>query len=156
MVTFSTLVLILVGALVLGQAIALIGLPKHLIHVVAESGLSPTMIIILVYATYVVLGCFVGPLEMMLITLPVTFPLVTGLGYDPVWFGIVLVIVSEIGLLTPPLGVNLFVVMAVTGGRVTLGETATACLPYWLLMLVLLAIITVEPQIVLVLPDFVR
>ena len=70
--------------------------------------------------------------------------------------GIVLVIVSETGLLTPPLGVNLFVMMAVTGGRVTLGETATACLPYWLLMLVLLAIITVEPQVVLVLPDFVR
>ena len=155
-VTFSTLVLILVGALVLGQAIALIGLPKQLILLVAESGLSPTMIIIMVFATYVVLGCFVGPLEMMLITLPLTFPLVTGLGYDPVWFGIVLVIVSEIGLLTPPLGVNLFVMMAVTGGRVSLGEAATACLPYWLLMLVLLAIITVEPRIVLVLPDLVK
>lgn len=154
-VTFSTLVLILVGALVLGQAIALIGLPKKLILLVAESGLSPTMIIVMVYASYVILGCFVGPLEMMLITLPLTFPLVTGLGYDPVWFGIVLVIVSEIGLLTPPLGVNLFVMMAVTGGRVSLGEMATACLPYWLLMLVLLAIITVEPQIVLVLPGLI-
>ncbi len=154
-VTFSTLILILVGAVVLGQAIALTGLPKKLIILVSESGLSSTMVITLVYASYVVLGCFVGPLEMMLITLPLTFPLVTGLGYDPVWFGIVLVIVSEIGLLTPPLGVNLFVMMAVTDNKVSLGEAAIACLPYWIIMLGLLALITVLPQIVLILPGIV-
>ena len=153
-VTFSTLVLILVGAVILGQAIALTGLPKKMILLVSESGLSSSMILTLVYAAYVVLGCFIGPLEMMLITLPLTFPLVTGLGYDPVWFGIVLVIVSEIGLLTPPLGVNLFVMIAVTGGKVTLGEAALACLPYWLLMLGMLALITLAPQIVLFLPRF--
>ena len=152
-VTYSTIMLILIGAIVLGQSIALAGLPQKLIYLVSSSGLSPTMIIVLVYLSYIVLGCFVGPLEMMLITLPLTFPLVTGLGYDPVWFGIVCVIVSEIGLLTPPLGVNLFVMMAITKGKVTLGEAARACLPYWLLMLILLAIITVAPQIVMFLPD---
>ena len=152
-VTYSTIMLILIGAIVLGQSIALAGLPQKLIYLVSSSGLSPTMIIIMVYLSYIVLGCFVGPLEMMLITLPLTFPLVTGLGYDPVWFGIVCVIVSEIGLLTPPLGVNLFVMMAITKGKVTLGEAARACLPYWLLMLILLAIITVAPQIVMFLPD---
>jgi tripartite ATP-independent transporter DctM subunit len=152
-VTYSTIMLILIGAIVLGQSIALAGLPQKLIYLVSSSGLSPTMIIILVYLSYIVLGCFVGPLEMMLITLPLTFPLVTGLGYDPVWFGIVCVIVSEIGLLTPPLGVNLFVMMAITKGKVTLGEAARACLPYWLLMLILLALITVVPQIVMFLPD---
>ena len=145
--------LILIGAIVLGQSIAHAGLPQKLIYLVSSSGLSPTMIIIMVYLSYIVLGCFVGPLEMMLITLPLTFPLVTGLGYDPVWFGIVCVIVSEIGLLTPPLGVNLFVMMAITKGKVTLGEAARACLPYWLLMLILLALITVVPQIVMFLPD---
>ena len=95
-VTFSTLVIILVGALILGQAVALTGLPRQLVMLVGGSGLSPAAVIALVYLTYIILGCFVGPLEMMLITLPLTFPLVTGLGYDPVWFGIVLVIVSEI------------------------------------------------------------
>ena len=152
-VTYSTIMLILIGAIVLGQSIALAGLPQKLIYLVSSSGLSPTMIIIMVYLSYIVLGCFVGPLEMMLITLPLTFPLVTGLGYDPVWFGIVCVIVSEIGLLTPPLGVNLFVMMAITKGKVTLGEAARACLPYWLLMLILLALITVVPQIVMFLPN---
>jgi len=109
-------------------------------------------VITLIFAMYLVLGCFFGPIEMLLITLPFVFPVVIGLGFDPVWFGIALVIVIEIGLLTPPLGINLFVVMAVSRNEVTLGEAALACLPYWLLMLALLAVITVFPQIALFLP----
>ncbi len=150
--TFSTLTLVLVGALVLSQAVALTGLPRLLIGMVAAAGLSAPIVITLIFAMYLVLGCFFGPIEMLLITLPFVFPVVTGLGFDPVWFGIALVIVIEIGLLTPPLGINLFVVMAVSRNEVTLGEAALACLPYWLLMLALLAIITIFPQIALFLP----
>ncbi len=150
--TFSTLTLVLVGALVLSQAVALTGLPRLLIGMVGDAGLSPPVVITLIFAMYLVLGCFFGPIEMLLITLPFVFPVVTGLGFDPVWFGIALVIVIEIGLLTPPLGINLFVVMAVSRNEVTLGEAALACLPYWLLMLALLAVITVFPQIALFLP----
>ena len=84
-----------------------------LIGHVAEAGLSAPVVMTLIFAMYLVLGCFFGPIEMLLITLPFVFPVVTGLGFDPVWFGIALVIVIEIGLLTPPLGINLFVVMAV-------------------------------------------
>jgi len=151
--TFSTLALVLVGALILSQAVALTGMPKELIRLVGESGLSSAIVITLIYLIYFVLGCFFGPIEMLLITLPFVFPLVTGLGFDPVWFGIVLVIVIEIGLLTPPLGINLFVVMAVSGNEVTLGEAALACLPYWLLMIAVLFLVTVFPQIVLFLPQ---
>lgn len=151
--TFSTLAIVLVGALILSQAVALTGLPKVLIGMVAEAGLPAPVVITLVYVLYLVLGCFFGPIEMLLITLPFVFPLVTGLGFDPVWFGIVLVIVIEIGLLTPPLGINLFVVMAVSRNEITLGEAALACMPYWLLMLAALALITVAPQIVLFLPQ---
>jgi len=150
--TFSTLTLVLLGALVLSQAVSLTGLPRMLIGHVAEAGLSAPVVMTLIFAMYLVLGCFFGPIEMLLITLPFVFPVVTGLGFDPVWFGIALVIVIEIGLLTPPLGINLFVVMAVSRNEVSLGEAALACLPYWLLMLVLLAVITVFPQIALFLP----
>ncbi len=150
--TFSTLTLVLLGALVLSQAVALTGLPRMLIAHVAAAGLSAPVVMTLIFAMYLVLGCFFGPIEMLLITLPFVFPVVTGLGFDPVWFGIALVIVIEIGLLTPPLGINLFVVMAVSRNEVSLGEAAMACLPYWLLMLVLLALITVFPQIALFLP----
>ena len=151
--TFSTLTLVILGAVILSQAVALTGLPRILIEVVGASGLSPPMIITLIFAMYLVLGCFFGPIEMLLITLPFVFPLVTGLGYDPVWFGIVLVIVIEIGLLTPPLGINLFVVMAVSRNEISLGDAALACLPYWLLMLAALTLITVFPQIALFLPE---
>ena len=150
--TFSTLTLVLVGALILSQAVALTGLPRDLIALVADSGLPAPAILTLVFVMYLVLGCFFGPVEMLLITLPFVFPLVTGLGYDPVWFGIALVIVIEIGLLTPPLGINLFVVMAVSRNEVSLGEAALACLPYWLLMIALLAFITLLPEVVLFLP----
>ena len=150
--TFSTLGLVIVGAIILSQAVALTGLPRVLITMVGEAGLSAPVVITLIYLMYLVLGCFFGPIEMLLITLPFVFPLVTGLGFDPVWFGIVLVIVIEIGLLTPPLGINLFVVMAVSRNEVSLGEAALACLPYWMLMLAALALITVFPQIALTLP----
>ena len=151
--TFSTLALVILGALILSQAVALTGLPRVLIEMVGEAGLPAPAVITLIYLLYLVLGCFFGPLEMLLITLPFVFPLVTGLGYDPVWFGIVLVIVIEIGLLTPPLGINLFVVMAVSRNEISLGQAALACLPYWLLMLAALALITVVPQIALLLPQ---
>ncbi|TDK43842.1 TRAP transporter large permease [Antarcticimicrobium luteum] len=151
--TFSTLALVILGALILSQAVALTGLPRVLIELVGEAGLPAPAVITLIYLLYLVLGCFFGPLEMLLITLPFVFPLVTGLGYDPVWFGIVLVIVIEIGLLTPPLGINLFVVMAVSRNEISLGQAALACLPYWLLMLAALALITIVPQIALMLPQ---
>lgn len=151
--TFSTLAIVITGALILSQAVALTGMPKVLIGMVADANLSPAMVLTLIYAMYLVLGCFFGPIEMLLITLPFVFPLVTGLGFDPVWFGIVLVIVIEIGLLTPPLGINLFVAMAVSRNEVSLGEAALACLPYWLLMIAALALITIFPQIALVLPQ---
>ncbi len=151
--TFSTLAFVIAGAVVLSQAVALTGLPRELIEAIEASGLPPGVILTLIYAMYLVLGCLFGPVEMLLITLPFVFPLVTGLGYDPVWFGIVLVIVIEIGLLTPPLGINLFVIMAISRNEVSLGEAALACLPYWLLMLLALALITLEPQLALFLPE---
>jgi tripartite ATP-independent transporter DctM subunit len=150
---FSTLTVVLLGALILSQAVALTGLPRELLKLVADAGLSPPAILAIVFAMYLVLGCFFGPVEMLLITLPFVFPLVTEAGFDPVWFGIALVIVIEIGLLTPPLGINLFVVMAISRNEVTLGEAALACLPYWLLMLALLAFISVFPGVVLFLPQ---
>jgi len=149
---FSSLALILIGATVLSQALALSGMPKYLALAVVESQLSPVLVICLVYLMYFVLGCFFAGVDMMLITLPFVFPLVTALGYDPVWLGIALVILIEIAILTPPVGVNLFVIMAVTRGRVSLAEAARAAFPYWLLLLFALGLITVWPGIVTFLP----
>lgn len=151
--TFSMLALVLLGAVALSQSVALLGLPQEILAAVSEIGLPPAVMISLIFAIYLVLGCFFGPMEILLITLPFTFPLVTGLGFDPVWFGIALVMVIEIGLLTPPLGINLFVVMSVARGEVTLVQAARACLPFWLIMLAGLVIVTLLPGIVLWLPE---
>jgi C4-dicarboxylate transporter, DctM subunit len=93
-------------------------------------------------------------IEMLLITLPFTFPVVIGLGYDPVWFGIAVVMLIEIGLLTPPVGMNLFVILAISRGRLTLGELARACIPFRLILMVSLAIITIFPDLALFLPTW--
>jgi len=151
----STIGFIIVGATVLSQALALSGIPEDIAKAVAESGLSPLLILIAVYLLYLVLGCLLAAIEMLLITLPFTFPVIIGLGYDPVWFGIAVVMLIEIGMLTPPLGMNLFVILAISGGRLKLSELAVACIPFWLILMLGLAIITAFPQIVLFLPNAV-
>ncbi len=151
----STIGFIIVGATVLSQALALSGVPAEVSRLIAESGLSPLLILLLIYLLYIVLGVLLAAIEMLLITLPFTFPVVIGLGYDPVWFGIAVVMLIEIGLLTPPVGMNLFVILAISRGRLTLGELARACIPFWLILMVSLAIITIFPEIALFLPNLV-
>lgn len=151
----STIGLIIIGATVLSQALALSGLPGRLAEAVTESGMSPVFILLSVYALYLVLGCLLAAIEMLLITLPFTFPLVIALGYDPVWFGIAVVMLIEIGMLTPPLGMNLFIILAVSEGEMSLGEVARACIPFWIILMFSLCILTIFPQIALFLPDIV-
>jgi TRAP-type C4-dicarboxylate transport system permease large subunit len=88
-------------------------------------------------------------------TLPLVFPVMMGVGFDPVWTGVIITIMIEIGMLTPPVGMNLFVLVAITNGEVTLGEAARASLPYWLLLLLGVAILALMPEIALVLPNLV-
>jgi C4-dicarboxylate transporter DctM subunit len=149
----STIGFIIIGATVLSQALALSGVPAQAAQFIAESGLSPLLILLSIYLLYIVLGCMLAAIEMLLITLPFTFPVVIALGYDPVWFGIAVVMLIEIGMLTPPLGMNLFVILAISRGRMTLGELARACIPFWLILMAGLAIITVFPEIALFLPN---
>jgi TRAP-type C4-dicarboxylate transport system permease large subunit len=86
----------------------------------------------------------------MLLTLPVVFPIVQAQGFDPIWFGVVLVILLEIGLITPPVGMNLFVIQGMAGRP--LGEVATGALPYVLLMLLAIVLLALFPALVLWLP----
>jgi TRAP-type C4-dicarboxylate transport system permease large subunit len=132
---------------------ALSGIPAAMAKAVSASGLPPIVILLGIYVLYIVLGCVLAAIEMMLITLPLTFPLVVGLGYDPVWFGVALVLLIEIGLLTPPVGMNMFIVVAISRGQMSLGDVSRACVPFWLIQLVVLALVTVFPGIVLFLPN---
>jgi tripartite ATP-independent transporter DctM subunit len=109
----GTLFLVMMGAAVFNFFIETTQLPQLLIQGVNASGLPPLGIIILMIAFYVVLGCFMDALSMILLTVPFVFPVIKSLGLDPIWFGIIIVTVVEVGLITPPIGMNLFVILGV-------------------------------------------
>lgn len=107
--TTSMLFMILIGALVFANYINFTSLPYDLTNFVEQFKIRPIMVIVAICAIYVVLGTAMEELSMVLLTVPIFFPLVTQLGFDPVWFGILIVVIVEIGLISPPVGMNLFV-----------------------------------------------
>ena len=109
----GTLFLVMMGAAVFNFFIETTQLPQVLVQSVNGSGLPPLVVIMLIVGCYVVLGCFMDALSMILLTVPFVFPVITALGFDPIWFGIIIVTVTEIGLITPPIGMNLFVIAGV-------------------------------------------
>ena len=99
---------------------------------------------------YIILGLFLDGLSIMVMTLPITLPLIGTAGYDPVWFGVFLVIMVELGLITPPIGFNLFVIQGLTGQKMAV--IARAAFPFFVLMAVAAVIVTLFPEIALWLP----
>jgi tripartite ATP-independent transporter DctM subunit len=153
--SLGAIFLILIGAVVLGQSISIIGLPRQLIEAVSAIGLGPNQVLFLVTVMYVLLGCIFDGLSLMLITVPFLYPMMMTLGFDPVWFGVYVTVMIEIGMITPPVGVNLFVLVAIARGDISLAEAARAAVPYWVLMLFGALLLTLFPQIALYLPRLV-
>jgi TRAP-type C4-dicarboxylate transport system permease large subunit len=153
--TFAVIAVVFMGAIILAQSISVLGLPQQLLRTVADLGIPPLAMLALVVLIYLGLGCLFDGLSMMIMTLPVVFPLLTGLGYDPIWLGVIVTIMIEVGMLTPPVGMNLFVLVGISGNRISLSETARAALPYWFALIVLVAILVVVPSLATGLPDLV-
>jgi len=109
--------LILIGAAIFNFFLDATGLTQAMIRWVKDLGLSPWVVMLALCAFYIVLGCLMDSLSMILLTLGAVYPLVKSLGFDPIWFGVLLVTLSEIGMITPPVGMNLFVLQSVGGLR---------------------------------------
>lgn len=154
--TFCSIGFVVLGALVLAQSISILGLPLQIVDWISSLGVSAYVVLAMVVIFYLCLGCFFDGISLLLMTLPIVFPVMTSLGFDPVWLGVVITILIEIGMLTPPVGINLFVLTAITQGRVTLPEAARATVPYWLLLLLGVAVLAAIPQIALFLPGLIR
>lgn len=154
--TFGVVAVVFIGAVILAQGIQLVGLPQTILQIVSALGMSKYEMLIVIVIIYLILGCFFDGLSMMIMTLPIVFPLMTDLGFDAVWLGIVITIMIEIGMLTPPVGMNLFVLTGITRGEVDLGAAARASAPFWAMMLVGVAILTAFPSIASWLPQFIR
>ena len=149
--TCSMIAMILLGASILGSAAAFLGIPRAIADYVVGLGLSPFMLIMALMAFYIVLGCFLDGFSMIVMTLPIVLPIVKAAGFDPIWFGIFLVLVVEMAQITPPVGFNLFVIQGLTDD--SLGAIARYTLPYLVIMIAFTAMITVFPQLALWLPS---
>ena len=146
----AMLVTIVLGALLFGSALTLIGLPQLLASWFSETQLSPVMILVAFFAIWLVMGCFLEVLSLMLITLPVFFPIAQAAGIDPIWFGIYMVICMEIAVITPPVGMNLFAIKALLPEE-SLQTITRAALPSVLVLLTAAVLLWAFPQIALVL-----
>jgi len=152
-ITYGSIGFVVVGAVILAQSISILGIPQELIEAIQNMGMSKYYVLTLIVLIYLILGCLFDGLSLMVMTLPIVFPLMTNLGFDPVWLGIIITIMIEIGQITPPVGLNLSVLVAVTNNKVGLGETAIATSPYWILLLFGILIVTIFPSIVMYMPN---
>ncbi|WP_349358075.1 TRAP transporter large permease [Stappia sp.] len=143
---------ILIGAALFNFFLENTGLPQFLIDQIRTSGLDPTTVLILILIFYIVLGCFMDSMSMILLTVPLLAPVALELGFDLIWFGIIVVTVAEIGLITPPIGMNLFVVQA-TARDVTQGTVVRGIFPFILADILRLTLLVAFPALVLWLPS---
>ncbi len=150
--TSAALFAVLIGAKIFSNFVNLAGFPEALIALVTTYDVSPFVIILMILVIYLLLGCVFESLSMLLLTVPIFFPLVVSLGYDPVWFGIVVVVVTEISLITPPVGLNVFILKSVIGD-VSTRTIFRGVTPFWIVDIFRLALIALIPWIVLVLPN---
>ncbi len=145
--TSCMIAFILAGAAFLSIAMGFTGVPRVLASYVDTLDLSPTMLLVVLTVLYIVLGCFLDGVSMMVLTAAVVLPMVKDAGIDLVWFGIFTVIVVEMAQITPPVGFNLFVLQGMTGRNIL--EVTRASMPFFFLMLLGIVVITVFPQLVL-------
>jgi C4-dicarboxylate transporter DctM subunit len=151
---YCMIALILAGAAFLTLSMGYIGLPRHLAEWIASLGLSQAELLIALALFYILLGCFLDGISMVVLTMGVIMPTVLKAGIDPLWFGIFIVLVVEMAQITPPVGFNLFVLQGMT--RREIGWIARVTLPFFLLMVVAVALIYFFPQIVTWLPQQMR
>ncbi len=151
-VTTATVMLILIAAHMINPFLALSHIPQAVGDMLTGLNLPVTGVLIIILLIYLVLGCFLEGFAMLVLTLPIFFPVVTQLGVDPIWFGVLVVLTLEMGLISPPVGINVFIVKSVAQ-NVSLGRIFRGVLPFWLAMLVAVAILLAFPQISLFLPD---
>jgi tripartite ATP-independent transporter DctM subunit len=150
--TSAMMFAIILGAALFGEFVNMTGVHESLLRLVEGSGLPPFGIVLVMIVIYLVLGCVLETLSMILLTVPIFFPIITMLGYDPVWFGVLIVVVVEIGLITPPIGVNLFVIRSVVKD-ITMAEVVRGVLPFIVADIARVLLIAALPALSLWLPE---
>ncbi|MBI1218618.1 MAG: TRAP transporter large permease subunit [Rhodobacteraceae bacterium] len=150
--TTATLFLVLIGATLFANFMDVAGLPSELKAFLLGLGLRPFFLLIAILLVYLVLGCFLESISMILLTLPIFYPIVMSLGYDPIWFGVLLIVVTEISMITPPIGMNVFVLNVVLPD-VPLQTIFRGLVPFICADVLRLSLLIGVPWIITVLPS---
>lgn len=153
--SIALLYLIMLGANIFTYFMTLSHMPQEIVEWVKSFDIPPMAIILMLVAMYVVLGAVFDALAGMVLTLPFVFPLVTGLGFDPIWWGIINVMVIEIGMITPPVGINVFVLKSLRP-EIPLSTIYKGVLPFLIANIVALFLVLFFPEIALWLPNALR
>jgi len=138
------------GAAVLSTSVAYLRIPQELSRVVVAAGLSKYVVLAILCVVYLGLGCLFDGVAMMVLTLPIVFPMMCDLGFNPIWFGVVLTILIEAAQVTPPVGLNLYVLQSISGASI--GTIVRNTIPFFLILLLAVALLIVFPDIPLILP----
>ena len=140
------------GAQIVTAALGALRVPAYLMEWVSSSHLPPLLVLVAIYVMYLIMGCFIDTISMVVLTVPITVPAITALGWSPIWFGVIITLLSEAGLITPPVGANVFVIHGVSKGG-HLSDVFRGAAPFVGIMVVALAIFTAFPEISLWLPS---
>ena len=149
--TSVSLFLVFLGALLFANLVTITGVPIILLELISDSGFSAMTILGITVLVFLALGCILESSSLLLLTLPIFFPVLVGVGFDPVWFGIFVIIVAEIGLITPPVGMNVFVVGSMLPD-VPVQKIFRGLGPFLLADFLRLALLILLPAIALLLP----
>ena len=147
----SMIMLVVLGASFLNFTLTAAGLSGELTNFLEGLGLSPLATLFVIVLMYIVLGFFIETLSLMVITIPIVVPIIIGLGFDPIWFGILMIVLIEMALITPPVGLNLYVVQGARKSG-SMSEVMIGALPYVFAMLAMVGALIAFPSLALYLP----
>jgi C4-dicarboxylate transporter, DctM subunit len=147
------IMVVVAGAIVFGHFMAITQMPYFVSDYIGNLPIPPMAIMGLIIVMYIIAGCFMDSLALIMLTVPILFPLVTKLGFDPIWFGVIIVLVTDIGVITPPVGINVFVIKGVVP-EVPIGDIFKGVLPFLIGMILVTILILIFPIIATWLPSF--
>jgi len=146
---------ILIGAFILNLFLSLSRLPMEFANVVVALKVPGVAVLALIYIAYIILGCLIPGLALITLTVPIFYPVVMALGYDPIWFGVVIVLTNEMAVITPPVGINVYAISGVVKD-VPMETIFRGIFPFFLMLVLALVILTVFPQIATFLPALMK
>ncbi|MEK9556004.1 MAG: TRAP transporter large permease subunit, partial [Gammaproteobacteria bacterium] len=150
--TTGMILAILASALVFGYLLTRLRVPQDLVAWIVEQGFDKYMVLVAIFLLLIVMGMFMDVVSVILIATPLLLPIIKNFNYDPIWFGIVMAIVTEMAVITPPVGLNLFVIQGISPGQTSLMTVAKGSFPFFLILVLAVILFTIFPELVLWLP----